>query len=330
VIYSTNGYFKWGQSIQNSDIYIREVVNSNRLMESLTKQILPSSPTLLQGYVLPYAIYEQQTAAARNLWGLQLWADTVGMKVVEPFFTEHRLSFESVVAGASTNKMKFSDLYDMDYWNEQSVERNCSELISWETFLSNAPRNVILVFNRGYKSNSKGVAKGGMLKINDNPDAIVGNRNCGSIEFPEIALTYFKHNRFRFVREVCITFNASTPLTVEEYSRYILGQFSSNQVTVIFAFWPGIRSNRVNLKGVKLTNANTVEIGLLPSKMIVQESKRYLQSLNVTGKYFGVMVRIQKVFIHFVTQKELGSFGEFVNYMLKCASDLKQLKQFDS
>ena len=332
-IYSTNGYFKWGQSIQNSSLYIREVVSTqvagNGLIESLAKQILPSSPTLLHGYVLPYKIYEQQTSAARNLWGLQFWANTVGMKVVEPFYAEHTLSFKSIIAGESTNVMKFSDLYNIDYWNKQSMERNCSELISWESFISNAPRNVILVFTRGYKPNSKNVANGGMLKINENPDAIVGIRNCGNIEFPEAALTYFKQNRFHFVREVCITFNASTPLTFEEYSHHILGQFSSNQVTVIFALWPGIRNNRVNLKGVKITNANSVLIGLLPSKTIVQESKRYLQNLNLTGKYFGVMVRIEKVLISFVTLKGQGSFDEFVNYMLECASDLKQLKEFD-
>ena len=332
ILYSSDNKFGWRESIHNTGLYIRDALNTGvpntSMVDSLAKPSVPSSLTHSFGYVLPYGIYEQQTAAARNLWGLQFWANTVGMKVVEPFYTEHRLSFESFITG-TPNPMKFSDLYDIDYWNEQSTQRNCSELVNWENFIINAPKNAILVLNHGFKLRSNSAARGGMLKINDNPDSIVGSRSCaGSTEFPGKALAYFKQHGFHFVREVCITFNASTPMTIEEYSHHVLGHFSSNQVTVIIAFWQGIRSNRVNLKGITLKNANTVEIGLLPSKMIVQESDRYLQKLNLKSKYFGVMVRIEKVFTHFVTIKKQGSFDEFIDYMLECATSLKNLKQF--
>ena len=335
MIFYSDSKFSWRESVQNTSLYIRDALStgvsshSTHLVDSLAEPMMPSSPTHLYGYVLPYTIYEQQTAAARNLWGLQFWANTVNMKVVEPFYTEHRLSFESFITGPP-NPMKFSDLYDIDYWNEQSTQRNCSELVDWDNFVSNAPKKVILVLSHGFKLKSKDVLQGGMLKINDNPDAIVGSRSCAdNAKFPEKALAYFKHHGFHFVREVCITFNASTPMTVEEYSHHILGHFSSNEVTVIVAFWQGIRSNRVNLKGITLTNANTVEIGLLPSKVIVRESDRYLQKLNLNSKYFGVMVRIEKVFTHFVTIKEQGSFDEFVDYMLECATGLKDLEQLN-
>ena len=61
----------------------------------MDEQILPSSTTQSYGYVLPYVIYEQQTAAAsaRNLWGLQFWANTVGVKVVESFRMNLQLSY---------------------------------------------------------------------------------------------------------------------------------------------------------------------------------------------------------------------------------------------
>ena len=330
LFYSSDTKFSWRENIYNTGLYIRGALNTGEINNSMVDSLAePSSLTHPYGYVLPYGIYERQTSAARNLWGLQFWANTVGMKVVEPFYTEHRLSFESFITGAP-NPMKFSDLYDIEYWNKQSTQRNCLELVNWENFISNAPKKVILVLNHGFKLKSKGAAKGGMVKINDNPDAIVGSRSCGgNSQFPENALTYFKYHSFHFVREVCITFNASTPMTVKEYSHHILGHFSSNQVTVIVAFWQGIRSNRVNLKGITLKNTNTVEIGLLPSKSIVQETDRYLQKLNLNSKYFGVMVRTEKVFIHFVMLKKQGSFDEFVDYMLECATGLKTLKQFD-
>ena len=310
----------------NTGLYIRdtlnnELINNNDVtMDLLTKRTRSLSETHSHGYVLPYVVYEQQTASARNLWGLQFWANTVGMKVVEPFFNDHRLSFESVVMGMP-NPMRFGDLYDVDYWNNQSTKRDCSELVDWEDFLSNAPRTVILVLNRGFKSSSKNAANAGAVKVVNNPDTIVGRRSCGEfrhddVEFPRNALAYFKRNGFHFAREVCITFNASTPMP-------------------IFAFWQGIRDNRVNLKGITgtLSNENTVEVGLLPSKKIVQQSNRYLKRLNRSnksiGKYFGVMIRIEKVFTNFVINKKIGTFDLFVDYMLKCAKELKQLEVFD-
>ena len=59
----------------------------------MDEQILPSSTTQSYGYGLPYVIYEQQISSARNLWGLQLWANTVVMKVVESFHMNHQLSY---------------------------------------------------------------------------------------------------------------------------------------------------------------------------------------------------------------------------------------------
>ena len=105
-------------------------------------------------------------------------------------------------------------------------------------------------------------------------------------------------------------------MTVEEYAKHILGHFSSNQVTVIFAFWLGIAKNRVNLKVIKSPDGGRiVKIGLLPSKKVVQDSQRYLQKLNFnnknSNKYFGVMVRIERIFRNFVSSKKEGSLKQF-------------------
>ena len=334
IYHSSGSGAEWGHNILKG-LYKRSretvnvgILNNKSMIGSMGKQT-SSSTTQSYGYVLPYVIYEQQTASARNLWGLQYWANTVGMKVVEPFFMEHLLSFESVVKGMP-NTMRFGDLYNVDYWNNQSTKRNCSELVTWEHFLSNAPKEVILVLNRGVKSSDHNA---GMLKVVNKPKTIVGTRRCSGVVFPNSALKYFKHSGFNFVREVCITFNSSISMSVGEYSSHILGKFSSDQVTVIYAFWQGIRANRVNLKGIRFDDANTIEIGLLPSKAIIQASERYLRKLKLSKadsqKYFGVMVRIEKIFLPYVVQREIASFEKFVEYMMKCATDLEHLEEFN-
>jgi len=285
------------------------------------------------GYVLAYQLYEQQTAAARNLWGLQYWANTVSMKVVEPFFMNYGMSFEPMVAGVS-HPARFSDLYDRNFWNQQSTKRKCSELVSWEDFMEHAPKKTILAVVATPKPNRRESVDDNVVKVFDDLHSNTSSQECVGNEFPSETLSYFRKERFEFVRKVCIVFANSSPMAITTFTQHILGPYHPNTVTIIFSHWKGIKSGRVNLKDVKLTNDNTVAVGLLPTKQIVEESERYLQKLRLDsrvkydgGKYFGVMVRVEKVFIHFVRYQKY-SAEKFWNYMMDCASTLKTLKEF--
>ena len=269
------------------------------------------------GFVLPYQIFEQQTAAAQNLWGLQYWAKTVRMKVVEPFFSSHTMSFEPIVTGIE-NPLRFSDLYDQEFWNKQSTLRNCSELAKWEDFLENAPRKVILafVFNDHRSSSNNQV----LTSLNS--VSVIGQQTCENtgITFPEVALNYFRELGFNFVRKVCI--NTHNPIKINELSHYILDQYSSNDVIVIFPGWSGIRHNKLNIQGVSFNSGNTFNIGLLPSKRIVSDSGKYLKKFRPSSrKYFGVMVRTENVYTRVVKYKKIDS-KLFFDYMLDCAKGL--------
>jgi len=279
------------------------------------------------GYILPYQLYEQQTSSARNLWGLQYWANTVGMKVVEPFFMDHLMSFEAVVNGIE-NPMKFSDIYDRDHWNKQSTLRNCSELVIWDEFISESPRNAILLLVQGYKPETQQAVNGGMIKIVTDHAKIEGSCSWKAMKFPEKALSYFKVKGFNFVRQVCIVFNSNTPMTMQKFSHYVFDSHKPDSVAVFIAHWQGIRKNRINLQGVYLENENTVELGLLPSKKVLKDSENYIMQLGFSNvKYFGVMIRIEKVFRNFVLLKH-ADCDAFTNNMLKCADDFKDLKIF--
>jgi len=69
------------------------------------------------------------------------------MNVVEPFFMDSGILFEAVVHGIK-NPMRFGDIYDRDYWKAM---QNCSELVTWENFISKSSRNAILVLAQGFK-----------------------------------------------------------------------------------------------------------------------------------------------------------------------------------
>ena len=274
------------------------------------------------GYVLPYVIFEQQTSAAQNLWGLQYWANTVNMKVVEPFIGKSTMSFEPVVMG-TRNPMRFSDLYDREFWNNQSMVRHCSELVEWEEFLQNAPKQTILAMV--YNDYGRSPANVNNHEAVTNSSNIIGKQVCNytTITFSEIALQYFRKLGFQFVRKVCI--HMHDPIEITELSRHILSQYNSSDVTIIFPGWSGIRHNKINIKGISFNGANTVNIGLLPSKKIVQDSEKYLKKIRPNGgKYFGVMVRTENIYTHFVTSRKL-DHNLFFKYVLGCSANLSQV-----
>ncbi|XP_065919907.1 uncharacterized protein [Dysidea avara] len=272
-----------------------------------------------QGYILPYRLYEQQTAATRNLWGLQYFANSVNMKVVEPFVSKNTFNFQPIVEGA-TNPMRFGDIYDMEFWNNQTTEHGCAELVAWEEFLLNAPKTTILVFT----CNGNARSPTGLFKKVDNPNRITGNRQCSGTDFPAQALKFFRDLGFQFVREVCIKFSSSIPMSMEKFSQYMLGTHNSNSVTLIFALWHGIRHTRDNLKAPSFRTDNTVMVGLLPSKTMMRFSKEYIKRFNPSGgKYYGVMVRVERVY-KWARKADALTDNDVVQYMVKCATNLTQ------
>ena len=276
-----------------------------------------------QGYIIPYNLYEQQTAAARNLWGLQLWANTVGMKVVEPFINNKSMSFEPITKNIS-NPMRFSDLYDIEYWNKQCMSRGCAELVPWKEFLSRASKNIVFVQLCGHRllpCHTK-------IKSKANPHDALMSISSGRRGISSKATKYFSDLGFKFVRWVSVEFNQSTPMSLQEFSQYIFDQYDISDVTVMFEVWLGIRDSRVHLQGFKPVSTNaSVSIGLLPSKKMVADSERYLEHVRQNGgKYFGIMVRVQRAYLKMKSQINYKT-TDGINFMKDCAKNLTNLEE---
>ena len=269
-----------------------------------------------QGYIIPLKLYEQQTAGARNLWGLQLWANKVGMKVVEPFISDNFMSFAPITKNDS-NPIRFSDLYDKYYWNKQCISRGCAELVPWEEFLTMASKRIIFVQVCGVKS---------VVTCQTKVIAKTETSVSLSINEQEISkkIKYFRDHGFKFIRWVSVRFNDSTRMTLQDFSQHIFGQYNSSTVTVMFKNWIGLRKARVNLQDIKyVTSRDSVTIGLLPSKKLVEESQRYLQHVRRSdGKYIGIMVRIERAY------KEIHKYSltiDEVGVMRECAKNLSSI-----
>ena len=99
-------------------------------------------------------------------------------------------------------------------------------------------------------------------------------------------------------------------------------------VTVMFENWLGIRRSRVNLQGIRfVTNSKSICLGLLPSKKVVADSQRYLQHVRQSdGKYFGIMVRVQRAYSKMQSQKNYKAI-DGLNFMRDCAKNISNLEE---
>jgi len=308
LVYDTIYYYEYDKL----SMWLKGKLLTQEDLHSMTLSLRhATSQHKFQGYVLPYKLYEQQTSATRNLWGLQYWANSVSMKVVEPFVSNNNLNFCPIIEGTG-NPMRFRDLYDISYWNNQSAKHGCAELVAWEDFLAHASKSVILVFTYNVAS-----SPGGLFNKVTNTDEIKGDRKCNGTMFPAQALQFFKNHGFQFVREVCIKFDSSTAI-----SQYILGNYSPNIVTIIFALWHGIRKNQDHLNAPVMRTDNTVAFGMFPSIKMKKLSKQYVQKFNPGGgKYFGVMIRVERIYK--AKAKRIGE-NDVLKYLTECATNLTQ------
>ena len=106
-----------------------------------------------RGYILPFTIFEEQTNGAKNLWQLQILANKLGMKIVEPFAMDSVFLMDRL-APYFNQTLRFGDYFDKSTWNEMAIRHGGNPLVEWENFLSDAPRDVILLYFRRVKGSN--------------------------------------------------------------------------------------------------------------------------------------------------------------------------------
>ena len=172
------------------------------------------------GYVLELHSSDQLTSGALNVLCLQCLASRIHPKVklVEPFlvYTVYGASLESGDKEwlARENNVKLSDIIDINDWKRFTRQRQYAEMATWEDFLKNAPRHVILVQNQFSLCNPQSLEK----------------------KFSP----FFELFQFKVVRLACLQFAKRGALTLTQFNQVVYGNYNPTAVTVIFDRFPGI------------------------------------------------------------------------------------------
>ena len=256
-------------SSNTSDLEKTAVAFSNRVEDK----------EIRHGYALGWDYYEEQTCAARNLVGLQRWATSLNISVVEPFVWR---SFFKTARFNDENSLRLRDYFDIDVWNHKVVTTipNGTFLVSWGHFIKHAARQLIVVHVMITSNN------GTRVYVDDK----VKRGTCfNSKGFNNLTLNKFG---FKVVRQVCFNFNSSSPLPITEFNKYILGPYNAGIVSIIFTYVPGILQGRINILETKY-HERFVN-WLKPSKRIVDDAKKYID-MFLSENYVAVHLRSVRI-----------------------------------
>ena len=232
------------------------------------------------GAVLSLYMYEQMGNGATNLMNLQCWAGSLNMQVVEPSIRESRLGGDGVFYFTQDYKTTktFRDLFDFEQWDHYSNSRDYGPLISMETFLLKASRNIIYV-ELMYGSSVKCPQSvfDHVRSIFDNPHQIFKHLTIES--FP---VSFLSSQGFRIVRNVCINLLQDERLrTQAEFNQLIFGDlFGNGNYTIIFDEWRALR-NESETEG----KLGFVKPGLDHYRILVKDTHCTYESLKLQPHY---------------------------------------------
>ena len=251
---------------------------------------LESSTT--KGYVLAVNYYEQQSMGSRNLFQLQCWAHQLGLAVVKPVMKDSFL-LSPLDQHQQQTFLKFEDSFDLNEWSLQTHISQFAPLVEWSEFLSNAPRNVILVsYNYPSVSVLKTRQKAGEPVLQNH----IGERyksGCSSKWPTSSQLSFLSSNGFHVVCTVCFNFYFGDQLTIDEFNSHLLGEHHASNVTIVMDMWRGLGTGqRVLIKDTCSTTYPINEHIKLSSRLLGDASK-YIEAHLGGQPFIAVMGRLE-------------------------------------
>jgi len=335
----------WLLSVASISLYLSTCANSGDKNVLVGKKfevfdeaaICNNSKKERMGFVLASHFSDIHRGSAINLASLQCWASSIPgqVRVVEPF-----LRWDSVLGvrlnggGDSSeehnaNVLKLSHVYD---WNGSSfIDRvlqhsNYPPLVSWEYFIKNSPRRIILVD-----------------RTCDNSSHICMQCSNGfykSDVFHFSASEFTRQHGFRVVRRVCYGLAAYSPT---ELQALIYGLHNPEDVVVLFNHFGGFVTSknkfRIHMHGyIGWKCKRSIKIFPLFSMYIRQDSARYVKAYLTKEEsyhYMSVMIYM-KYFLTSESLKNLPASQQMLR-MLSCITEvsekvnrLKRSKQISS
>lgn len=251
------------------------------------------------GYILVASFREQQTKASDNLFGLQCWAKTLFVNIVEPFIENSH--FVVPMSSDQSNLLRYRDIFDLDVWQLLTAQYKFAPLASWSSFLTKAPRQLIVVRFKYLTAKMSKVRKSSKESVTHFAVNSGYKEGCDmNAEFSRKIQYLRSEHKFTVIREVCFNFALGDELTLFQFNRHLYGGIGPKTVSVLMEEWRGLGSLD-NGKRVILFDACTSSKYVQsmtytwPSQQLICDAKKYRQKYLKTANYISLMVRTEKI-----------------------------------
>ena len=277
----------------------KHVPQSTSFQHDSGEATLSTEKKASKGFIFALGFGDQMTGSCMNLVSLQCWAHELSLSVLEPFVVRTRfgISIKTGQEGVKANAVRLSDVFDIDFWQKYTERMKYSHLVSWEDFLSSAPRKLIIA-----------------------AQLTTGECESEMDPYKETVLPFANQYKFTIVREACFNFRKTGSVEKSKFKEDLYGEHSPNEVTVLFDRWGGIGNGEPKWR-ISLLNPTCqrdyayIRNAPRKSASVSNDVQRYIDTyLNGSNTYIAVMIRFEYYFI---------------NYKLPSKSDEEQISLVD-
>ena len=298
---------------------VQEEFLDQRQSKSVSKEggIIQTNRT--RGYVIARLYEQQMTAGFSDFFELSNITAGLNLSTVEPFVQETRIKGipEIKQLGGDNKFWKLSEFYDRQHL--QTILNNCSslhQLVSFDTILMKAPRDVVLVyfltsdynsFKQYFSGKNRPVVEVDHKKADRNTRVIKTLKALNRLtehfsKLQQKQLPLFSHSHV-----VLVDARSSHPLSLAVLTE-VLGSIISEEVsksgsvTFVFDTWRGIHRKKGShyfylIPDFKL-NASACGLRTIHhSKTVIEATHKFSQSWNQTWPVIGVHIRGERMLI---------------------------------
>ena len=288
-------------------------MNSNereKNRESRKKEKIPSSNiTPFHSYILPVYIAQQTMGALYGLADLATLGSLLNLSSVEPYV---RTSNLVGVPTVGTEVVKLDSLYDFEMirtFFKSCSPRNDQELLTFETFLETASRDVVLVIvvtSQGQYNSTFAGSKRSIIEINEDdkwtmPTLMRLNNWAAYVSKESGIKTAIFRVRRVFVMDARPMKALPLPEIVDVFGSAVRQQISkSGSVTMLLNEWRAVHSKADNsfyhyIPGFRRICTSVDEVD--HSQTVISASQAFSQHLNDSGNeaIIGVHIRGEKL-----------------------------------
>jgi hypothetical protein len=251
------------------------------------------------GYVMALHYSDQMTGSTLNLLSLQCWAHSLApkyrdphqyVKVVEPFLRrsvlglddQHRIHMNNTAEHLKS--VTLSDVFDMVEWERFTSRKHYAPLVSWEYFLKNSPRKIIIV-ERECLNYRRCMGCG-------------DERTMDLLRSIEVLQGRYG---YEVVRRVCYH-----PLKYSKNSEFralVYADYAPHEVVVVVNYWGGLETYlsqwRIPISDMGHCSRRRGN-GIFQTPLSLQlrnDALQYTKKYMSTAKYISVMIRLEHFYI---------------------------------